>query len=504
MTVTNDRLQHDFVDRLQVEGVNFKGFGIIPKYVMLDPDLSIEAKAIYAYFCSYSGSGNCAFPGRSKILNDLLINKDTYYKHLNQLKNQGYILVQQSRLKGTLFSNNVYTLVSNPKKFQDRPKDNKRSLAYERIRFSGLKSAGFGIIPKAVMLDSRLDIKAKGIYAYFCSISGSGNNAFPKKHFLVNNLRLSENTIDKYIKALIDLDYMYSVQRRIDGKFSVNDYYLNDTPTFDDKSSKIVSDHFSPYPKISDTVTNNKKPPYPKISDTKKSDTKKSDTKKPDTNISSININNVQYNHSLKKGPASPLGSEGVNDKTINEKVFSELAEARTLPYSFASDKSLMKSAIKIMAGWDSYIDSFDDPLDKKVYTLFIEALIDMCMSEKMTLKGSYVDYSMVIDKINQYAVFEKNAQGFNVMLTEFPDLARENFKTALLDREISNPLQYMKACIWDSMLTGNLKKFSDTGIKENKKESKKTWPIKKELNFNAFPQHSYTDEELNSLFEDI
>jgi hypothetical protein len=53
-------------------------------------------------------------------------------------------------------------------------------------------------------------------------------------------------------------------------------------------------------------------------------------------------------------------------------------------------------------------------------------------------------------------------------------------------------------------MLTGNLKKFSDTGVKENKKESKKTWPIKKELNFNAFPQHSYTDEELNSLFEDI
>src|SRR5690554_5629704 len=473
MTVTNDRLQHDFVDRLQVEGVNFKGFGIIPKFVMQDPDLSITAKAIYAYFCSFSGNGDSSFPGRSKILNDLLISKNAYYKHFGLLKDQGYILVQQSRLNGTVFSNNIYTLISNPKKFCESFKDKKQSLAYNRIRFSGLKSAGYGIIPKAVMLDSRLDIKAKGIYAYFCSLSGSGNNAFPKKHFLVNNLRLSENTIDKYIKALIDLDYMYSCQRRVNGKFDVNDYYLNDTPTFDDKSSKIVSDHFSPYPKISDTVTNNKKPPYPKISDTvtnnkkppypkisdtKKSDTKKSDTKKPDTNISSININNVQYNHSLKNGPTTSKKDEGVSDKTIDEKVFSELAEARTLPYSFASDKSLMKSAIKIMAGWDSYIDSFDDPLDKKVYTLFIEALIDMCMSEKMTLKGSYVDYSMVIDKINQYAVFEKNAQGFNVMLTEFPDLARENFKAALLDREISNPLQYMKACIWDSMLTGNLR----------------------------------------------
>lgn len=489
MTVTNDRLQHDFVDRLQVEGVNFKGFGIIPKFVMQDPDLSITAKAIYAYFCSFSGNGDSAFPGRSKILNDLLISKNAYYKHFGLLKDQGYILVQQSRLNGAVFSNNIYTLVSNPKKFCESFKDKKQSLAYNRIRFSGLKSAGYGIIPKAVMLDSRLDIKAKGIYAYFCSLSGSGNNAFPSRKAIVKHLKISENTFYKYITLLIDLNYMYSVQRRIDGKFSVNDYYLCDNPYMGDNSSSEVLEH---------------KSPCLKKWDTEKWDTKKWDTKKEDTNINSININNIKYNHSLKKGPASPKKDEGVSDKTINEKVFSELAKARTLPYSFASDKSLMKSAIKIMAGWDSYIDSFDDPLDKKVYTLFIEALIDMCMSEKMTLKGSYVDYSMVIDKINQYAVFEKNAQGFNVMLTEFPDLARENFKAALLDREISNPLQYMKACIWDSMLTGNLKKFSDTGVKENKKESKKTWPIKKELNFNAFPQHSYTDEELNSLFEDI
>ena len=43
-------------DRLRLEGVNCLGYGVVPKYAMLDRDLSITAKAIYAYFCSMSGS----------------------------------------------------------------------------------------------------------------------------------------------------------------------------------------------------------------------------------------------------------------------------------------------------------------------------------------------------------------------------------------------------------------------------------------------------------------
>ena len=82
-----------FGDQLKVEGINFKGFGILPKYVMLDPDLSIEAKTIYAYFCSFAGNGSATFPGRDKILSDLPMSKDAYYKHFRQLTDQGYITV---------------------------------------------------------------------------------------------------------------------------------------------------------------------------------------------------------------------------------------------------------------------------------------------------------------------------------------------------------------------------------------------------------------------------
>ena len=61
-------------DLLRIEGVNAKGYGCIPKAVMKDRRLTLYAKAIYAYFRSYAGSGNRAFPSRATILYGLQIN----------------------------------------------------------------------------------------------------------------------------------------------------------------------------------------------------------------------------------------------------------------------------------------------------------------------------------------------------------------------------------------------------------------------------------------------
>ena len=70
-----------FTNILEVEGINAQGFGMIAKMAMLDQRLTIEAKAIYSYFCSYAGGGSTAFPSVSKIVYDLKISKDRYYKH---------------------------------------------------------------------------------------------------------------------------------------------------------------------------------------------------------------------------------------------------------------------------------------------------------------------------------------------------------------------------------------------------------------------------------------
>lgn len=100
-------------DFIQMQGINSLGFGIIPKLVMQDKRLTIQAKAIYGYFCSYAGAGRTAFPGREKIVSDLKISKDSYYKHFNLLKRYGYIQTVQEKSRDGTFRKNVYTLVEN-------------------------------------------------------------------------------------------------------------------------------------------------------------------------------------------------------------------------------------------------------------------------------------------------------------------------------------------------------------------------------------------------------
>jgi len=452
-----------FGDQLKVEGINFKGFGILPKYVMLDPDLSIEAKTIYAYFCSFAGNGSATFPGRDKILSDLPMSKDAYYKHFRQLTDQGYITVEQQGGKsGAIYGKNIYTLVSNPKKFSEKPEDTKHGLAYSRIRFSGLKAAGFGMIPKAVMIDPRLPVKAKGVYAYFCSFTGSGNNAFPKKEKILFHLGIAEKTYYKFYKLLTELNYITAVQRHIDGRLQVNDYYLNDTPNAANAQKKTVFSCSTQDSKKQDTEKQDTQKQDSKKQDTEKQDTQKQDSKNQDTNKNNSNKNNVLYNHSLNQQPAQPEQIEGARDvkRDISYEVETELLKQKKLPYYFKADPEKMIAAIHFMVEWDTFFpNGYKDGFEQRIYNLFVEALIEMCCADKpMALKGNITTYVKVIDKINQLAKFED----YYVDISEFADPARENYKRAALDQDIRNPMQYMKACIWDAMQTGSIGMYAD------------------------------------------
>lgn len=112
MSKTNAKYEK-FTNILEIEGINAQGFGTIAKMVMLDQRLTIEAKAIYSYFCSYAGGGSTAFPSVSKIVYDLKISKDRYYKHFKLLVELGYISVRENKDNGK-FANNIYRIMSNP------------------------------------------------------------------------------------------------------------------------------------------------------------------------------------------------------------------------------------------------------------------------------------------------------------------------------------------------------------------------------------------------------
>ena len=88
-------------DMLVFENAAAHGFGTIPKLVMLDPQLTPQAKAIYAYFASFAGAGTTAFPRRSTIMRELRIGSvETYYRHFNQLIEHGYLSVEHRKADG--------------------------------------------------------------------------------------------------------------------------------------------------------------------------------------------------------------------------------------------------------------------------------------------------------------------------------------------------------------------------------------------------------------------
>jgi len=101
-------------NRVYQDGIFKKGYGSVAKLVMTDKKLDIEAKAIYAYLCSFAGAGMTAFPGAKKIINDLNISENRFYKYRKQLIKNGYIKIIKNRKNGKR-DNNLYKIINNPK-----------------------------------------------------------------------------------------------------------------------------------------------------------------------------------------------------------------------------------------------------------------------------------------------------------------------------------------------------------------------------------------------------
>lgn len=66
-------------------------YGVIDRSIMSDRNLTVEAKAIYAYYSSFTGNGPTASIEKNKACEDLCISEERYEKHLKILTDAGYI-----------------------------------------------------------------------------------------------------------------------------------------------------------------------------------------------------------------------------------------------------------------------------------------------------------------------------------------------------------------------------------------------------------------------------
>lgn len=88
------------------------GYGKIPQYIIRDETLSQQAKLIYAYLSSYVWKGrNDAYPSAARICKELVMSKNTFYKHSGELKKRGLIASAQQKDPEThKFLYTVYSL----------------------------------------------------------------------------------------------------------------------------------------------------------------------------------------------------------------------------------------------------------------------------------------------------------------------------------------------------------------------------------------------------------
>ena len=79
---------------LQLDALLSHGYGLSPQLVMRSKGLSIEAKALYGYLSSFAGAGDTAFPSTSRILEELDISKNRFYKIRKELVSWGFISIE--------------------------------------------------------------------------------------------------------------------------------------------------------------------------------------------------------------------------------------------------------------------------------------------------------------------------------------------------------------------------------------------------------------------------
>ena len=484
-----DAKREKIEDLLKFEGIECKGFGVLPKFVMRDQDLGIGAKGLYAYYCSLAGSEIVAFPKRETIIKQLKINKETFYNYQSELIKEGYITVNQVREKYQLFGSNVYTLVQNPKKLRMGPEPKMKD-GYETAYYAGLKSYGYGIIPRIVMQDPRLDIKAKAIYAYYVVYTGAGRMSYLRRELILQHLGISKNTYGKYMQQLVILDYM-AIQQRTDqrGRFASNTYILRNNPGLQVRSETEIEDmdkSLIPCPKKPDTdkspVPCPKKPdtdkspvPCPKKPDTdkspvpcpKKPDTDKSPApcpKKPDTDKFSVPCpknpdpkkpdNNSINNTSLYNINRS-INHIGVE---VNRWKSGEI-KSFLIPQDVLLSEYEMEYFVNELFGCRTYTN----PMEQGAYEMFKEALIELGTSpSERVLKGNRITYAKVIRCLNRLLKNRTYLSAYRAC-ESLLDYAIRDFTTALTLREITDPYKYCMACIWNALVTSEVRFCAET-----------------------------------------
>ena len=483
-----DRAQIRIEEELRIEGVLSKGFGIAPKIVATDRALTIEAKAIYGYLASYCGGGNTAYPGRDKILRDLQISKNAYYNHFRMLVSSGYLSACQFCIKG-VFSHNIYTIVASPDRLHSQliSKDltDSEKEAFSLVARKGLLSAGYGTIPKLVMTDRRISIKAKGLYFYLASLSGPSLCAFPSKDLLKWHLQIGHEGSLKYMGELKACDYIEIERERIAGKLGKNIYHLVTNPGNRPESANSDTDEMAgnkdfspesanedtgkPQSVKCDTGTEDTEKRDAAVQDTEESDTAVQDTGNCDTNIN-IENSNRSNNITLKTNRKNIISNNMIHQSIPSEASPLEDRWAEVIDYYrknkefpfwlIREDVPFTEYAVEMMSSKFLFLDQLGE-FEKEIYHTLKQVIFEMLTTPKLMNIGDSVISGLSvwkrIGKVITYYEEWPNLSLVPVILTSI-----ERFKKAAKEYSIKNKKGYLRTVFCNILFTDELSVLAD------------------------------------------
>ena len=91
------------------EGSSGPAWGRVYQDIVRDPSLSLGAKGLYAYFCSFSDERGKCFPPIETIRLEIPLANKTYYRYLKELRDAGIITIEKVK-HGNRYGSNVYYL----------------------------------------------------------------------------------------------------------------------------------------------------------------------------------------------------------------------------------------------------------------------------------------------------------------------------------------------------------------------------------------------------------
>ncbi|MFI3200743.1 MAG: replication initiator protein A [Eubacteriales bacterium] len=173
-----------------------------------------------------------------------------------------------------------------------------------------------------------------------------------------------------------------------------------------------------------------------------------------DTNKTNRNQNNTNKIESIHLSYENGIEE----DTCLEDVIFKELLEEQTLPREYLYQEEKLRIAFQILTEHEIFVrnskKNYDSQQDLSILNLLIQALCEMLTEKKpMQIKGYLVTVSQVYKKLITYLSFEHHHPSMYTFYTTVMD----DYKTGAIHSEIKHHLGYMKACIWNVLLVGDI-----------------------------------------------